>query len=78
MNVSYLSPDGKGSKQSARVELHRNLVLPQRPVRNADEEKNILKTPGIELYRSGAAHRREGTYARVELSAGAVISATRM
>jgi hypothetical protein len=78
MNVSYLSPDGRDSKQSARVELHRNLVLPQRPVRNADEEKNILKTPGIELYRSGAAHRREGTYARAKLSAGAVISATRM
>jgi hypothetical protein len=26
MNVSYLSPDGRDSKQSARIELHRNLV----------------------------------------------------
>jgi hypothetical protein len=26
MNVSYLSPDGRDSKQSARIELHQNLV----------------------------------------------------
>ena len=38
----------------------------------------ILKTAGIELYRSGAAHRHESTYARAKLCAGAVAAQKRL
>jgi hypothetical protein len=50
----------------------------RQPARNAGKEKIVLKTARIELYKSEAAHRHVGTYAKAKLCAGAMISAKRM
>jgi hypothetical protein len=43
MNVSYLSPDGRDSKQSARIELHRNLVYIIGPSVTPTKKKHFEK-----------------------------------
>jgi hypothetical protein len=53
--------------------MHQIVLLPRLARSSiASEKKIILKTEEIELYRSGAAHRHESTYARAKLCAGAV------
>ena len=56
-----------------------NLLLPRlaRPSVTS-EKKIILKTERTELYRSGAAHRHESTYARAKLCAGAMAAQKRL